>query len=304
MLKKVFFCVVAGVFLSTFFISPACFSAEYKGPKKRIAVMDFEDKSIGSYTGLGSGMSEMLTTALHETGKFIVVERKAISDVLTEQDFGLTGRVRKETVSKVGDILGAQILIRGAVTEFEETKQSRGGAISFQGVSLGASGASAHVAVDIRMYDANTGVVLESHRSEGLAKRKGLNLGISTHGVAFGGSDFQKTPLGMATRQSIEDMVKFITEKMEERPWQGRVIKVSDNTVYINAGSEMGISVSDAFCVYNLGEELIDPETGLSLGAEKSKIGEIQVSSVEPKFSKAVIVSGSGFKSNDIVEKK
>src|SRR3990167_1635857 len=62
----------------------------YKGPRKRIAVMDFTDSTSGRYYGLGSGMAEMLTTALHETGRFIVVERQAVQDVLTEQNFGMT----------------------------------------------------------------------------------------------------------------------------------------------------------------------------------------------------------------------
>ena len=65
-----------------------------------------------------------------------------------------------------------------------------------------------------------------------------------------------------------------------------------------------GISVGDTFSVYSVGEELIDPESGLSLGAEKTKSGVIEISSVQPKFSKAIIVSGGGFKRNDTVEAK
>jgi len=102
------------------------YAEKYKGPEKRIAVMDFEVKVPRAHWKIGSGMAEMLTTALHKTGKFVVVERKAIHDIIKEQDFGETGRVRKETAAKIGDILGAQVLVRGAVTEFEE-KVGRGG---------------------------------------------------------------------------------------------------------------------------------------------------------------------------------
>ena len=55
------------------------------------------------------------------------------------------------------------------------------------------------------------------------------------------------------------------------------------------------------------GEELIDPDTGLSLGSEESKVGAIQVtdnSIGNGKASKCVIKSGSSFKQGDLVRQK
>ena len=63
------------------------------GPKKAIAVGTFENKAGGwANWDLGTGMAEMMTTALIRSNAFIVLERPEIEKVITEQDFGVSGR--------------------------------------------------------------------------------------------------------------------------------------------------------------------------------------------------------------------
>ena len=50
------------------------------------------------------------------------------------------------------------------------------------------------------------------------------------------------------------------------------------------------------------GEELIDPETGISLGGSSTALGEIEVSQVQEKFSIAKPVSLSGTQRGDKVK--
>ncbi|MDX1625916.1 MAG: CsgG/HfaB family protein, partial [Wenzhouxiangellaceae bacterium] len=73
----------------------------YNGPKARIAVARFENKTAQStgYAGwynpqIGDGMADMLTTALVNSGRYIVLERANLDTVLNEQDLGASGRVR------------------------------------------------------------------------------------------------------------------------------------------------------------------------------------------------------------------
>ena len=101
--------------------------------------------------------------------------------------------------------------------------------------------------------------------------------------------------------RSINKAVYFIATKMQGVEWEGRIIKASANEVYINAGTNSGIKAGDSFIVYRPGEELIDPQTGISLGSEITKIGKIKVTSVAEKFSKATIELGRDFRTNDIV---
>ncbi len=285
-------------------VKPSIERAKYKGPKKRIAVVDFEVKVPGAHWKIGSGMAEMLITALHETGEFVLLERKELSDIIKEQDLGESERVTKETAAKIGELLGAQVLVRGALTEFEE-KVSRagvGGVLLKKRAGAGLTTTSAHVACDLRMYDATTGVILEATSEDASATSVGVVLaGVLKSGNILGGGFSTKTPLGKATRGCIEKIVNTIVERMETVPWQAKIVKLSGGEVYISAGANAGIKKGEVFQVYRIGEELIDPDTGLTLGAEETYGGRIEIKKAEEKFAVATILEGEGFERGDVV---
>ena len=93
----------------------------YNGPKARIAVAQFKDKTgKGWWTGsIGDGMADQLATSLFNSNRYIVLERQILNDILLEQNLGASGRVRADTAASIGEIEGAELLITGAVTEFE-----------------------------------------------------------------------------------------------------------------------------------------------------------------------------------------
>jgi len=276
----------------------------YTGPKKRIAVTKFDSRVTGVYGSwnLGDGFAEMLTTELMKTGRFIVVERQALRDIVGEQELGQTGLVRRETAAKVGEMLGAQIIVRGVVSEFELRESGGGGGIGIAGFRLGVRSSSAHVAVDIRLIDTATGQVLHSHNAVGKAESSGVGIGVSHGQVDFAAEGFKKTPLGQATRQAIHDAVMFIINQMEAVPFTASVIKSEGNKVYINAGSLMNIRPGFKFFAYSVGEALIDPATGLNLGAEEKLTGTVEVRDVKDKYSIGILTSGGPLKRGDILK--
>ena len=82
----------------------------------------------------GRELSDMLSNELLGTGVFKVVERKKLEGVLNEQDLAASGRVAKGTAAKMGKLTGAQYLITGSVSSFEQSG-SKGGGLSFKGIS-------------------------------------------------------------------------------------------------------------------------------------------------------------------------
>ncbi|MDP8214954.1 MAG: CsgG/HfaB family protein [Candidatus Euphemobacter frigidus] len=272
-------------------------------PRKTIAVSEFDNKS--SWRGqwrIGWGMQEMMCTALVDTGKFTVLERQDLDAIMAEQDLGASGRTGKGSAAAIGKLGKAQILISGAVTEFEEKKGGEGAGIGFKGFRIGGSHEQAHVAINVRIYDTSSGEVLDSIRVEGTADAGGLKLGYSN--ADFGGDlgGFRKTPLGKATQEAIDESVQKIASRLKSVPWQGKIIKATPSKVYINAGSKGGIDDGMEFDVYRPGESLVDPDTGMTLGAETEKIGRIKVSSVKEKFSIAKIVSGADMQRGDLIK--
>lgn len=277
-----------------------------KGPKKRLAVLDFEDKVTDRWWGSGTNVAERLTemviTELVNTNMFIVVERESISTVIREQDFGASGRVRAGTEAKIGNILGAQVLVTGAVTEFSQKDSGGAGGIALKGILVGGKSSTGHVAIDLRIIDSTTGQILQSHRAEGKIKDKGMVAAGAMKGIALAGGTFSKTSLGKATRATVTDARKYIVKHMEDQPWSSKIIKAESDKVYISGGADMNIVNGLRLTVYSLGEALIDPDTGISLGQTTTRTGTIKIVQVEPKFSIATIVEGGNFKHGDLVK--
>ncbi len=256
--------------------------------KKTVAVSRFENKT--SWKGqvmLDDGMADQLTDALIKSGEFMVLERQTLGDVMAEQDLAASGRAAKSTAAQTGKLTSAQVLIKGTITEFENKAAGSGTGIGFGGIKLANKREEAHVGLIIRLIDTTTGQVLDSQRVEGKATAGGLGVGVDIGGVDFGTEGFSKTPLGKATQIAIDNAVAYIAGKLKNVPYQGRVIKVSGDDIYINAGQRNGCAVGDTFTVFSVGEALVDPDTGEKLGSEEKKKGVIKVYDVQEKFAKA-----------------
>ena len=195
-------------------------------------------------------------------------------------------------------------MITGSITEFGSKQSKVGGGIG--GFNLGVSTTTARVVVDLRIVNVNTGEIVMAKSAEGEDSSTGLdNVGMDD--IDFhNSSTWDNTQLGIASRESIIECVEFITEDMAGLPWEGKIIKASGTTIYMKPGSKGGVQPGMVFSIYRAGEELIDPDTGLSLGSEESKIGEIQYTGdvADGKAGKALVKSGTGFQAGDLVRIK
>lgn len=264
------------------------------GLKKTVAVVDFEDRSGAIFPHLGKGVADMLATALVKSGKFVVVERNELSKILEEQKLGLSGLVTPQSAPKVGMLLGVQAIVTGSVTEFATTEYKAH--VGFIGVKT----YNARVAVDIRLVDTTTGEIIMAETATGHS----ISPGLWTPKIGFGSAGFDKTAIGKATRQAINDAVKKITDAMEEVPWKGKVILVSGNKIYMKPGKDGGVKRGMKFVVYRAGEVIIDPDTGLPLGSEEEKIGKVEVVEVKEKFAKIRVIEGETPQKGDILKEK
>ena len=269
--------------------------------KTRIAVSAFENKVKMPWGDpswkIGEGLAEMLTTELIKTGRFTVVERQAIGDVVREQELGQSGLISKGTAVAPGRLIGAQFVVRGAVTEFEMQASGGGaGVVTGQSFSTAARLQNAHVALDLRLIDTSTGQVIASHRAAKVVPAASGAFAAQSGGTQFGADAFYNTPIGQATRAAIQDALQLIvaTTPLKTAASSYSIVKVEGGSAYINAGSNMNVREGDVFGVFSKGEDLVDPDSGLSLGSTEQQIGSIKITSVQEKFSIATIVSGGG----------
>lgn len=272
--------------------------------KKRVAVARFQDKSGSGWNNIGDGVADMLVTALVKSGKFVVLEREEMEKIIQEQQFSNSAMVTPETATKVGKLLGVELLVIGSVSEFGTKQSSVGGNVPLFGGSLTTK--KARAAVDIRLVNVTTGEILAAEKEEGEESSTGVS--VRYEAIDFGNSTaWDNTDIGKATRQAVDGCVELITENMAKVSWSGKVLRVNpDKTILMKPGSEGNVEVGMEFTVYREGEEIKDPDTGLSLGSEEMKVGRIKVTEdmLKGKAAKAKVLEGTDLKTGDIIREE
>lgn len=189
------------------------------GGKPVVAVNEFKNETSAGwwYGGAGRDLADMLTNELQATGKFKLVEREKLAAVMDEQDLADSGRIKKGTGAKIGKLTGAQYIITGSLSSYEEDVQGTGGGLSFRGISVGGKKESAYLAVDLRVIDTTTGEVEFVRTVEGRSSGGGLNVGLYRGGFGGNLSKHEKTPAGKAIRAAIVEISDYLSCAMVEQ---------------------------------------------------------------------------------------
>ena len=278
-----------------------------KNLKKRIAVFLFDDKSDSNWRWYGSksvgeGMSDMVVTELVKTGNYRVIEREQLNQLLAEQDLGQSGIVTPESAAQVGKVLGVELAVFGAITEFGYKRGDTG--VRLGGTKVGVGKQSAVAGLDIRLVNTSTGEIIVA---ENVTETKNALAGSFSKGrVSFDNrKSFDESLVGKVTRKAVERVIRLIDDGSVNVAWQAKVITMQGNKVYINSGQQDGVEVGDVYTVFKVGEALIDPDTGLNLGTIDQEAGQIKVTDNtvgEGKASVCTVISGSGFTKGDLVK--
>ena len=97
------------------------------------------------------------------------------------------------------------------------------------------------------------------------------------------------------------ESAKEVGSSILESVYPVKIVEVSDGKVILNRGKGAGISVGTKYRVVHPGKLLIDPDTGENLGGTETEIGEIEITSIDVKFSTGKILSEqSKFQRGDI----
>jgi curli biogenesis system outer membrane secretion channel CsgG len=187
-------------------------SAGAAGGKPVVGVAEFKNETAAGWWhgGVGWELSGMLSNELASSGDFKVVERAKLESVLSEQDLAASGRVRGGTGAKMGKVTGADYLVMGTVTAYEENTASTGGGIVIKGIALGGKKSEAYLAVDIRVVNATTGEIDFSRTVEGKAASTGMSVGVYRGGFGGALSQEKNTPAGKAIRAALVEITDYL----------------------------------------------------------------------------------------------
>ncbi len=160
-----------------------------------IAVGDFKCSAAKCYGNLGSSVAESLTTALLNTGKFSVMERQNLGQ-LNEEAFASGGAAFQ----------GADLVIFGAITQFEPEAQS--GGFSLGGLlSVGKKESS--IGVDLRIVDVKSRRTIAGTHVDGTSSSQGVSLNIVGNMGASSNGGVEKAVASML-KQAVDQLVARI----------------------------------------------------------------------------------------------
>jgi len=176
----------------------------YSGPKAKVAVVDFDVQAPKATAAIGTGLREIMASALINSGHFIVAPKQTAD----------------------ANIKDADLIISTAVTEFEP--QASGGSAGVGGGGGANSGAfggllgtalnKAHIALEVRIINASTSEVLSSMRVQGQALDASGGPGSgSANNWALGSglSVYNNTPMEKAIRVCMIEAVRYVGQAVD-----------------------------------------------------------------------------------------
>ncbi len=271
--------------------------------KPRIAVIKIANDSPYGAERLGPAIADWLVQDLVQSGKFRVMERKDLDKVLAEQSLSLSGAVDAKTAVQVGKLLGCQLVVLGAVTDFSRHKS---GAHGVWGLGFNVGKTTAEGTLNVKLVNVQTAEIVYT------GSEKGSHTFAKVDVAGFGGGvDWDESQ----ARQIFEPAVKKIAENIAQRSEEikdslgsvasveGKVARVSGGKAYINLGSIDGVKEGQTFVLYRAGQPITDPDTGQVLGQDKTRIGTFTVTKVMgDHLAIGVVEGGQTAQVGDIVQ--
>lgn len=264
--------------------------------KRKVAIARFTNisrygKSLlsdGDRDPLAEQAADMLTARLVESGKFLVFERSAQSQ-LGQEATNLGAKASAQT--------GVDAVIIGSVTEFGRKLD---GVAGFLNSTIRQT---ASATVEVRLVDVRTGQAFFSTKGVGNADTTAKEV------AGFGGrAGYDATLNDKAISAAISDLINNVVARLSERRWSSDVLQIRKDTIFISGGPSQGLAVGDRFVVETRGETLVSGQTGLPITLPGEQVAEVELVSFfgdQPTSEGALarITSGSlaGRASKDLV---
>jgi curli biogenesis system outer membrane secretion channel CsgG len=123
-----------------------------------------QEEIVGESHFVPEQFTEKMIDSLSRTSRFVLIERKDINSLLREMSFGETKWVDKDKSARLGKVLGAQIIVTGAMSLNEESSTS---------------GTQPYLLL-LRMYDVETSRIVGTGRATGRTEQEVIDRAVSS----------------------------------------------------------------------------------------------------------------------------
>jgi curli biogenesis system outer membrane secretion channel CsgG len=275
--------------------------------KPVVAVLQFENRAnFHGQWNLGDGMADLLTTRILASDRFVVIERKQLDSMIREIRMQGGDLFRAEGRVEPGRLKNAQYLIRGVVTDFTVTNDASGWFAQTEG-GIKLLGSKARVAVNILVFDVESGEIVSSVETSGSAGSIGLGGGIHYKDYRFGSDAFFRTPLGKASTQAMKKAIDQMLTDIPHQEWKPRIAEATPDSVIISGGSALGVREGSHYAVRGQPRAVTDPTTGDVIERIPGPVkGRVEVVTVNKRSAHALLRQGSAERGDllELVEEK
>ena len=256
------------------------------GFKKKVAILDFENKTAYKDEKIGEAVAKKLSDKLETTQRVVTVDRTTVSELLNRENFKFETLIDPSVMKRAHRSLGVQAFVLGTVTDVS-LLSSKASETSDEEVSF------ATAKVEIRLIDAATGNLMKTF------------IGRSPiFGTKEAGEYSRSKAVLKAIDFGLDDILEGFLRQLDYLDWTTTIAKMEGENLYVNAGRLSGLRIGDTLEVFTPGKEIIHPNTKLSLGWTTGQLkGIIRVTElfgVDAAIGK--VVQGNGFSPNDVVK--
>ena len=256
------------------------------GFKKKVAILDFENKTTYKDEQIGEAVAKKLFDKLESSQRIVAVDRTVVSEMLRREGFKFETLMDPSAMKQAHQSLGIQAFAFGTVHDLSllspkvsETSEEEA--------------TSATLKLEIRLMDASTGNLLKTF------------IGRSPiFGTRETGEDSKSKAVLKAIELSLDDIFDGFLRQLDLLEWTATVARVEGENLYLNAGKSSGLRIGDTLEVFEPGKEIIHPVTNFSLGWMTGQLkGVIRVTDlfgVDAAIGK--VVQGQGFNPKDVVK--
>lgn len=250
------------------------------GVKVNPAVISAAAEKKNSLDRMAQAMDGQLMDRLQNTRKFQLIARSD-ADALIEEA-AATGRTF--------DFGEADYLLVVTIDDFQDLHETA----RFENLGQTAQRRIIRFSTVGRIYDAKTNLLIESTNFQ----EQTMDSEQLVQGVRTDGQISDQLLLALTRR-----MAEKISERVVDVTFPARVIAKTGRTVTINRGDGTGIARGQLWEVFALGEEMVDPDTGVSYGREEISVGNVRVTRVTPQFAQADVVDDFGIERGAVLRR-
>ena len=256
------------------------------GFRKKVAILDFENKTTYKDENIGDIVARRLSDKLEATNRVLTVDKAVLSEKLGREGLKFEGMMAPLAMKHAHQSVGIQAVVYGVITDVSllssKTSESSDEEVTFATSKL-----------EIRLIDASTGNLLKSF------------IGRSPiFGTKETGEYSRSKAVVKAIDLSLDEILEGFLRQLDHLEWTTTIAKVEGENLYINAGKLSGVRTGDTLEIFEPGKEIFHPVTNLSLGWTAGRLkGTVRITElfgVDAAIGK--VVQGQGFNSNDVAK--